>query len=850
MPARCLLLTGKQSGSRLSSMVKENLSPVTYSARIGKTNRASVWVLTALTAIVVFLSQLLFAAPVAGQAGNGQTVELSARAGYDGYYKSEFWLPIRVIVTNDGPLIEGHLQVISGSSSGNDQVIYRSSISSPTSSIKAQTLYVHIPSFADEFTVELVDESGQIVESTQTNRLSGLADDALLYAVVTGEPGRLEYLETITAGRSEAAVAYLGLAEIPDVAAALNAVDVVIFHGIDTGRLTAGQREALESWLDTGGQMVVTGGPAWQETTAGLEELLPVTISGVKTVDNIPVLLDYGKLAFRDPGPYLVTDNSLRNGEILLHQDGTPLLARQGHGRGSVFFLALDPSLAPLLDWRGSQAVWSMVASNAQPVPVWAHGARHSYAATSAVSSLPVADLPAAWALFIFLMFYVVLVGPINYVILRRLGRRELAWLTIPLLVLIFSATAYVVGFGLKGNETIINQMSIVYGHTDGEQARVQTLIGLYSPRRASYDLQLPAEAIPRPFERSFGAMGGQGNIEAINRAGTITISDIRVDVGSVETLVADSYQPMPDVTGSVRLRTSAGNVHLDIDIYNNSSVTLENATLLAGSMAVPLGDLAPGNSISHSVQVTGSSASSPPVGPTGIYVPSPHTTSPLLANAETLLGTADYYNDRRVFPRWQLIQAMAPEYVIGGQSTLMPDVFTLVAWTEQPQLDLSLPGSEYNASATSLYFLELPARREFSGQGQMVIPRQMLNWLVIAEQGVYDARVDDLFLPQGSVEFEFEPWSELRSLKIDDLFVVLQPPAGSSAQQLPQVLLWDWDEASWRTAGDPAWGRIAVEDPARYVGPDNAVRLQLANPGPVGINIGSVYPELSGSFE
>ena len=50
--------------------------------------------------------------------------------------------------------------------------------------------------------------------------------------------------------------------------------------------------------------------------------------------------------------------------------------------------------------------------------------------------------------------------------------------------------------------------------------------------------------------------------------------------------------------------------------------------------------------------------------------------------------------------------------------------------------------------------------------------------------------------------------------------------------------------------AGDPAWDRIAIEDPLLYVGPNNAVRLRLQNDGPEGIEIRQVYPELSGRLE
>ena len=49
------------------------------------------------------------------------------------------------------------------------------------------------------------------------------------------------------------------------------------------------------------------------------------------------------------------------------------------------------------------------------------------------------------------------------------------------MLVLIFSGVTYFTGFQLRGNDTIINQISVAYSQSDGEQADVYSLLGLYS---------------------------------------------------------------------------------------------------------------------------------------------------------------------------------------------------------------------------------------------------------------------------------------------------------------------------------------------------------------------------------
>jgi len=767
---------------------------------------------------LILLAALLIAAPAAGQDSDLAQIELSARAGFDGYYKGEYWVPVQVEISNDGPDIEGYITLEMSSAIGDDGVIYRNPISLPSQSNKRQMLFVYVPPFAT--------------------------------GIVTEQPGRLEYLENVSGGRSEATVAYLSPADLPEIAAAWNALDVIVIHGMDSGQLTAAQRQALESWVDVGGQLVVSGGPAWQETTAGLTDLLPVDIGGTQLQDDIPSLRQLSGSSFRDPGPYVVTNSGLRSGESLIHEDGLPLLARKEQGRGSVFFLALDPLLAPLLDWDGSVAVWSSVADFAQPLPYWAKGPRDSYAAASAVSSLPAVSLPSPWILLTFLLIYIAVVGPLNYLILRRLGRRELAWVTIPGMVVVFSVTAYLLGFQLKGNETIVNQMSIAFGQLGGDQVRTQTLIGLYSPQRATFDLILPQEAIARPFEQGYGDLVGPGNIGAVERANEVTVSDIRVDVGGVETLVADSYQSGPNITGAVRLRSEASDLIMDIDLFNNGSALLENAAIVFGSTVMSLGDIEPGGRVERSERVTTAQSSTGGSMSGGSSVPSPVLGSPLSSNMATILGSTDYYNDREVYPRWQLLQALAPEYDASGGYYPLGKA-TLITWSDQPQLELSLSNDDFTATATTLYFLELPVNQDVAvSNTRTVLPRPLLSWQVLAEEGVYDARVDDLHLPPGWIEIEFVPYAEFQALSVEDLSIVLQASAGQPGQRLPQVQVWNWVEAVWQMPADLDWGRITLDDPLDFVGPRNAVRIRLNNEGPDGINIRQLYPELTGRLE
>ncbi|MEW5987372.1 MAG: hypothetical protein AB1791_12115 [Chloroflexota bacterium] len=775
--------------------------------------------------------------PAAAQDIAQAGITLSAAAGFDGYYKGEYWLPVTVTVANSGPSVEGEVRVVAGNGPG-QEIVYSSPLSLPSQSSKQVVLFVYLQDWNTRLTATLVDDQGRELGRTQTGALNRLAADGLLYGVVSPEAGALQFLASVKGERSEAAVAALELADLPAVAAAWNALDVLVLHDVDTGQWAAGQLAALTAWVEAGGQLVVTGGPGWAKTTAALSDLLPVSVTGSQTTDDLPALSQATGEPFRDPGPYLVAASTLRRGELLIHQDGLPLLARQAVGRGSVYFLALDPTLVPLAGWDGQAIIWDRVAAGAPELPPWGMGAQSGYAADSAVTSLPSLTVPSSLQLLLFLFLYAIVVGPVNYFVLKGLKRRELAWITIPAVVVFFSALAYLTGFRLKGNAVIVNQMSIAYGHANSQAMRVQSLVGLYSPRRAEYDLVFPGDTAVRPFSQEFGpGLLSAGNLEAVERSADVRLINVRVDVSGMETFVAESYRPAPAVRGQATLEWSSEQAHLQIEVQNQSNFTLEDATVLIGATAVPLGDLEAGQSRSQRQNLTGLGSSSG-------FSPAPYSTAPLALHYETLLGSADYMNDPALFPRWQLLESLAAPYG-PGSSTPTAAAVTLVGWSTQSQVAVNVEEIGFLAQATTLYLLELPFAHRVNQSSSLSLPPALISATVLPEGSVYVSGPSYFGLSAGWVAFEFQPWSDFGAMTVSELKIALRAQ-GMVSSPAPTIFLWNWSEQSWMRLEDGDWGMTAVPDPTPFTGPGNRIRIRLDNNSIAYLDIQEVYPVLT----
>lgn len=654
--------------------------------------------------IPLLLARLFFllSLPLAQDGG----LELTAAAGFDGLYEPSQAVSLVVSARNDGAAVDGEIHVLSSGAGDSGGLIFSAPLSLPTGADKRVPLTIYVPPFGGSLIVRLISD-GVVLAETRTNRLNSVSRDDLFYGVISPDPGGLAFLETIPGSRADAAVAYLSLADLPEVASAWDALDVLILDDADTSRLTAGQSAALQAWVESGGQLVVTGGLGGPMTAAGVADLLPVNVRGVESRTELPALAEFSGEAFGAPGPYVLSTSELTTGESLIAQDGLPLLAHRTLGRGGVYFLALDPKAAPLAGWPGGAALWDEIASAAPVLPPWAWGIQDGYAAAQAVSYVQGLDLPSIWQLVLFLLLYTAIIGPINFLILRRINRRELAWITIPALVLLFSAITFFTGFRTRGNNATLNIMSVAYGSANADTLRTQSVMGLYSPRRGRYDITLPYESAAFPFQQGFGALVGGSNLDTVERAGEVTLRQVRTDTSEIATFIVDAHLPRPAISATAVLSPEGDEV--EVTVRNNTTETIENAIVIHGQEQESLGNIAPAEEkiVTIALNTAAASPTPDPMFPAGFVYPQPLINDPTL-----ILGTSEYYNDPIAYPRWQLIQSH-----YSGESfapLTLPDpsrLVTLGGWLAGSAQQASLSANEATQTGVTLLLLEIPVQ-------------------------------------------------------------------------------------------------------------------------------------------
>lgn len=302
-------------------------------------------------------------------------------------------------------------------------------------------------------------------------------------------------------------------------------VSLIILPGNASGliqQMSADQIEALQRWVQMGGRLILSAGASATRTLAidgTFQALAPgrfVRIqmqrqtSGLesyagKTAQSLDSFVLEGELAFRLPIAVLEdTSGSVVVSEGL-GDERTATIIRSSHGFGHVTFVAADLDQPPISRWKdGRKKILVKLIDaalgaterdeNENPSAQFSQIGFGDITGQlrSALDQFPgVRLVPFSW-IALLIALYLLLIGPLDYLLLHRWQRRfALTWITFPLLVVIGCALAFCLTNYWKGNTLRINKVDIVDVDSETGLMRATTWAHLFSPIGNKYDLSI-----------------------------------------------------------------------------------------------------------------------------------------------------------------------------------------------------------------------------------------------------------------------------------------------------------------------------------------------------------------------
>jgi len=421
-----------------------------------------------------------------------------------------------------------------------------------------------------ELTVRLADVQKRIVGIVGQSRPEGLDDESTIVATLQAD-------------------------ELPEDWKGYGSLEALIWlDGRATELRSAAQTDALKRWISGGGKLYVARANTLNFAGTPIADLLPVKLGAGRELESLegsqfPV------------GPALVLENTRRKGIILAESHGVPIVTESSQDAGRITFIALDPSRAPFAGSRTATDFWKWLLKLGPVPPPERVEDEHP---PSAIGSLAISQFagrfpdiaaPEIGGLFLLIILYLVVVGPLDYLLLRWLKKLEFTWFTFPTYVVLFTVFILVVGGAFIQRAAHQREIAVEDHYSDTGFTRRRVLSAVLAPADVFYKVE-DAQPLSSNFidQRSFDT-GGK-------------ITDVQITPGPVP--VAGNWLLNRNYTGlaySDRCDTSPGvlsyaitfqdNVEVRLTIKNTSSQTFEGSTLVTSRGVYWISSIPPGES-------------------------------------------------------------------------------------------------------------------------------------------------------------------------------------------------------------------------------------------------------------
>lgn len=557
---------------------------------------------------------LLSAGIAATAAANPRDFTISVKPIFESSFS---WAnaPVLVDIENRGPDAAGQLVA-----SGEEQST-RYPIELPTGAKKRIVTYPSGSAYG--LTPELfLDTNRARIQLPYANRGSYVYGGMNLIALISDNSGELGFLRqgtesTPNNSQNTFGDAYCIPEEAPERPVGYQGLSTVVL-GEGSDRISDAAVKALKSYTMTGGTVIFVGGasarvlsdPRW----AGF---LPASGFTTKNVNGSRLLSRIQGAAFSEamtistgkPEPFAKVQ---RDGDI-------PMILESGFGLGRVVVFAFNPFEEPVSRWAGRKRLFSQYARGIEfqragqflsqfettatgydpygGVSVYSGPTTGSIRSTySSGQSDPFSvELPRASKVFWILAAFFITVVPVNFFVLRKLGKGEWAWVTAPVISLGFAGIFLNQASDLytASLSTATNGALIV--HQGNPEAMFIGSTQMFFPTGGSYDLkmenvdQLGSGTQNHYYGRQEGSRTQVNPVDT----GSIRIPDLRAANLTFEQI---GYRQRFDQTPSVRIRSEMqSNGLVKVTVQNATTFELRNAAIIVAGVRHGLRALKPG---------------------------------------------------------------------------------------------------------------------------------------------------------------------------------------------------------------------------------------------------------------
>lgn len=764
---------------------------------------------------------------------------ITVRAGFDSYYKPDFWFPVYVQAENQGADLRASLQIITPADDYSDnEQIFELPLDLPQQSRKAFVTYVNSGAdFGSNITFTLWDETNQRKLAINQPSLKSIADD-LLVGVLSSRSTAGDGLASVALNsQNNTRMVYLTPTDISTTGVALQAFEILLVADFDLNKLTADQTNAIKDWVTAGGNLIVSSGSSQaQQQLQPLADWLPATFGAATRSDWAALAAAVGWAPTDAAGN--ITPLHLKPNVTPLLLAGEPdaaTLLQVSQGSGTLTLLAFDPTLAPFADDPHLSDLYAHLVLNFSYHTITGNiNTSLDQDLVDALYALPQNQIPPISFLSMVLCGYVLLVGPGIYLLLRWLGKPAIwAWAAVPLVGLLVTLSFYGWGIWQRGGRPTLHHIAILHlrpAQLSSTRVLAQMFVGVFSPWRDTLDLQLADNTlptIPLNYDVSSQTRWQTGSPAQVRH--------IPVDAGGVAAVKYDAILTVPTVKWDASYTWAKnGEFMLTGHFTNQTDWTLQQVAAVSYGKVQQLGDVAPGQTIVlNSKPLLPDTATGNGLSMSSYYYPTPlnpNVIDEILGSPINNWGFDPYRWDYAVVRRQTMLRAVAAPYVYASPFFENGHTF-IVAWTDTPlQSPAQLLHSNHQTEYQNLLIWELKPTLQVDATVRR-LPPAFWNWQLTDTDGDTISPYDSYWSYGESLSWDYQLLPAVPAqLKPSSLTIHLLDYQGGV--DLEDVLLRDYQTGDWVSVGQLGetvrWGNLTITDVDRFLSSKGLVGIKV----------------------
>lgn len=583
---------------------------------------------------------------------DGLTMEI--QYGFDHFTKYGRYMNISVNVTSTTSDLKGNLQIILPDYYENN-VMYQKYIEVKAGDKKQISFPVPMRNSSNNVFVKIVDEEEKELLSKKIKFNVTSYSSKEFVGILSDDYSGLSYFSN-----SYTKTFYLDKEDISTESKGLDSLDVLVINDFDTSQLSEKQYTTIKEWVKDGGTLVLGTGENQVKTMAMFQDdFLSYNILGEEVIEttfgmdnddleNLKQELEESEkkqeVAIEEvpdqSGMKISQDNNmledsfdtyvdektsdsyvfsfkniektmmnikLQDSKLLVSEDGNVLMQQVVKGKGVVDVISFDLSLESQV-WNSigntilSEVRDSYSTIKKEQLKREGTGNNSSWGiySTLGYATSMTSRVPKVMPYIIVLLIYVVFIGPVLYLLLKRKDLRSFTWIAVPLCAIIFTGIVYSLGRNTRVLEPYVGYVS--FATIEDNKVNENLYFSITAPYNQEYTFHFnqPYKIQNLLNENNSYYMGDDNKNESYKVSISYGANDTMIKMKNYASFTPTYYniEETKEWDGELVSSLSYSDYSLSGTIVNHLGIDLEYSALLSNHTLINIGDLESGESV------------------------------------------------------------------------------------------------------------------------------------------------------------------------------------------------------------------------------------------------------------